>query len=418
MTENRIVKETIDLLGVFFAGHKSFDTAMASFFRERKYIGSKERRAIAELAYAIFRSYEKIRFLNRKITNDWSRFLVITHLAVNMKYSLKRIIEIFDGRHTSPDRLSDFEKRFISTIVEYNGEYPQHAILNYPEWADKYLRRAFPEDFEVELVELNKPATVDLRVNLLKSSVDDVVRILTEDGYEAKPTEISNLGVRIHGARISKSHKIITDGMADIQDEGSQIIALECNPQSSDVVVDLCAGAGGKTLALAALMNNKGRIYATDVNEKRIERAKLRLRHANVSNTHCNMLTGKWLKRHKDVADLVLVDAPCSGSGTWRRNPDMIARLTEQTITEVVEKQREILDSAKGLVKIGGRLVYATCSVFMEENEDQVEWFLKNNPNFEILRPTLVNQDKDFIKMSPHKTQTDGFFCVKFIRRS
>ena len=265
---------------------------------------------------------------------------------------------------------------------------------------------------------MNKPATVDLRVNQLKASVDDVVRILTEDGYDAKPTDISPLGVRVHGARISKSHKIITDGIADIQDEGSQIIALECNPQSNEVVVDMCAGAGGKTLALASLMNNKGRIYATDVKEKRIERAKLRLRHANVSNTHCNLLTGKWLKRHKDVADLVLVDAPCSGSGTWRRNPDMIARLTEQTIIEVVEKQKEILDSAKDLVKIGGRLVYATCSVFMEENEDQVEWFLKNNTNFEILRPTFVNPGGDFIKMSPYKTQTDGFFCVKFIRRS
>lgn len=416
MFEGSVVRETIELLDSFLVKNAPFDAHMASFFKHRRYIGSEDRRNIANEAYAVLRNFQKINLVCRKITANHARFYMLTHLLINRGYSKAKIESLFCGKKYHPEKLSEFENKLLDKILNTEIEFPEYVKLEYPEWLENRLHKAFPVDFEEEMAKLNQAAPVDLRVP--EEDIDQVIDELKRDGFDAEKGKISKLCVRINGKRISKSHKVVADGDAEIQDEGSQVIALECNPKSTDKVVDFCAGAGGKTLALSYLMQNKGQIYATDNNEKRLEQAKLRLRKRQVFNVHCHLISSKWIKRHADFADVVLVDAPCSGSGTWRRNPDMKLRISEEMISEVTEKQREILDKAKTLVKVGGKLVYATCSILCEENEEQVNWFLENNKNFEIEKPLTICQDDDYIKMSPHKTDTDGFFCVKFVKRS
>lgn len=418
MHEGSLVQAVIENIDEFLGQKAPFDSLLARFFKLRRYIGSSDRRTIAELAYGLLRSYSKIEFINHRITNKHARFAVITYLVVEKKYGKQKLEAIFNGKEHAPGRLCEFEHKFIDKLLNANFNYPKWAMLNYPEWLEPRLKAAFIENFDQELKAMNQPACVDLRVNLLKTTVDVVLTELKQSNFKAEKTKISPVGIRIHGTRLAHANKILSNGLAEIQDEGSQIIALECLAKANDTVIDLCAGTGGKTMAIAACMNNKGRIYATDNNEARLERAKLRIRNAGISNVYCNLLTGKWMKRHAEVADIVLVDAPCSGSGTWRRNPDMRFRLSEDMIVELTAKQREILDNAKKLVKVGGRLVYATCSIFVDENEDQVKWFLSKNPDFEIEAPNFITTNKDWIKMSPYKTETDGFFCVKFIRRA
>ncbi len=418
MHEGSTVQSVIELHDAFLSTMAPFDSIVARFFRERRYIGSSDRRTIANMAYDILRSYAKILYINERITENQARFIVITYLIMNKQYDQNKMASIFNGKKYAPDRLSVFEKKWCDTVKTKNVLMPQHAILNYPAWLDDRLHKAFPENFSDELQELNKEAYVDVRVNTLKSNVEHVLTVMRKNNIEAEKSSISPVGIRIKSHRLSHSDELLSKGYIEIQDEGSQLIAFECNAKPGDTVIDMCAGAGGKTLAIAALMSNKGRIYATDVSDIRLRRAMLRLRKAGVCNVHCCVLTGKWIKRHLECADVVLVDAPCSGSGTWRRNPDMKYRLTENMLDELAAKQKEILDNAKQLVKAGGRLVYATCSVFQEENEDVISHFLANNKNF-IIEPqtTLASCDK-YLKMSPYKTGTDGFFCAKLKRAS
>ena len=270
---------------------------------------------------------------------------------------------------------------------------------------------------------MNLRANVDLRINTLKASKKEVIEKLHRSGLIVEDLKFSANGLRVLGERISRSHEVISSGLAEIQDEGSQLITQVCGVDSRSTVVDFCAGAGGKTLAIAAAMENKGRIFAMDKYPERLERAKLRLKKAGVNNTFCQEITGKWLKRHTEIADIVLVDAPCSGMGTWRRNPDMRVKFSEKDLAELVKVQAEILEQAQRLVKKGGRLVYATCSVLMEENEDQIAEFLKKFPNFSRKNIELKNLNSivysgEFLKLSPAKFGTDGFFAALMERIS
>jgi 16S rRNA (cytosine967-C5)-methyltransferase len=214
------------------------------------------------------------------------------------------------------------------------------------------------------------------------------------------------------------------EGLVEVQDEGSQLLALLTDARPGQAVVDFCAGAGGKTLALAAAMENKGRLVACDVNQRRAERAMLRLRRAGVHNVTRRLLEGesdKWVKRHGGTFDRVLVDAPCSGSGTWRRNPDAKWRLTPAGLDELVSLQGRILDSAARLVRPGGRLVYATCSVLADEDEARVEAFLASHPNFRLIPlPEVWSAavggacpvEGPMLRLTPARTNTDGFFAA------
>lgn len=407
------VKSTIDLLDIFFASRAPFDIIMSKYFKNNRWIGASDRRAIAEFSYEIFRNFEKLKFITKKITNNFGRFFVIAHVKFDRKFSDKQIEEIFSGRKYAPEKLSEFERKFLRKNF---GDLPIYAQLNYPEWLDPYLRRAFNEDhFADEMKALNGKACVDLRVNKLLATKEQARGELKD--FAIEDTKYAENGLRILNGRISRSHPAIRDGIVEIQDEGSQLIAELCGVRPGDTVVDYCAGAGGKTLALAACMENKGRIFAMDKYPERLENAKKRFRRANVNNVFCQEINNKWLKRHRESADVVLVDVPCSGTGTWRRNPDMRAKFLENDLLELLEVQAEILRTAQKLVKPGGHLIYSTCSILKEEDEDQIEKFLKEFNDFELQKVELKNYSGDFLKLTPLRNDTDGFFAALMMKK-
>ncbi len=409
----------IEVLDIFFQSRAPFDIVMAKFFKNNKWIGANDRRETAELSYSIFRNYETIKYYTSNITEKFGRFYMLTFLKIINSFSEDKITDIFSGKIHSPSRLTDFEKRFLSSLGQ-SKELSANTKLNYPQWMDPYFKNAFSDsDFENEMIALNEKAHVDLRINKLKSNKEDVKQLLSKTGFLYEDSKFSINGIRILNGRISRNHEIIAKGLAEIQDEGSQLVAQICDACSTDTVVDFCAGAGGKTLALAASMSNKGRIFALDKYHERLENAKLRFRRAGVNNVFCQEITNKWIKRHQECADIVLVDAPCSGTGTWRRNPDMRAKFFQKDLDELLIIQADILESAKPLVKKTGKLIYATCSVLKEENENQIEKFSEKFPEFEIKKIELHNlqTQSGFLRLSPFKHGTDGFFAAILERK-
>ena len=412
MKHNLHTQSVINMLDIFFQSLAPFDIIMAKYFRNNKWIGSHERREIAEFSYNIFRNYEIVKFHTRPITGNFGRFFVLVFLKIVKKISNEKISEIFSGKFRNPEKLTEFEKRFLASIDEH-APLPDYVKLNYPEWMETYLQRTFgkdPDNFHNEMISMNSKAFVDLRINTLKSTKDSVKKTLAESGFLVEDVKYAKNGIRILNGRIGRNHEVIAKGLAEIQDEGSQLVAEICGATATDVVVDFCAGAGGKTLAIASSMNNKGKIFALDKYPERLENAKIRFRRANVNNVFCQEITGKWLKRHSECANIVLVDVPCSGTGTWRRNPDMRAKFSLQDLEELLAVQATILETAKNLVKKGGSLIYATCSVLMEENEDQIAKFLEKYPEFIV--KTIGFDSTNYMRLSPSVNGTDGFFAA------
>jgi 16S rRNA (cytosine967-C5)-methyltransferase len=269
-----------------------------------------------------------------------------------------------------------------------------------------------------------------LRVNLLAQDRETVQKILAADGVETEPTPFCPWGLRVKGKAFLSATKAFGKGHVEIQDEGSQLIALLCQAQPGMNVLDYCAGAGGKTLALTNMMQvnkrPKGRIVAMDLDAGRLEKARPRFRRAHVHDIIeirplSDEKARKWLKRQKQTFDITLVDAPCSGTGTWRRNPDTRWRRFGPALDDLLQTQAEILDRVATTVKPGGRLVYATCSLLKAENEDQIDRFLRDHPEFTIqpvgaILPAVAGSDGRFMRLSPHRHNTDGFFAATLTR--
>ncbi|MDR3187102.1 MAG: RsmB/NOP family class I SAM-dependent RNA methyltransferase [Holosporaceae bacterium] len=404
------VQITAEMLDLFFESGAPFDVLMAKFFKNNKWIGASDRREIAEFSYAIFRSFEKLKFLTSNITANFGRFYVLAFLVTERKLSPEKISEIFNGKRYAPAALTNFEMEFVG-VLQKKVDFPANALLNYPQWMTPLLERAFsPGDLANELLALNERAPLDLRVNTLKSCREVVKKMLMNSGFQVEDCRYSSDGLRLPEGRIGRNHDVIKTGLAEIQDQGSQLVAEMCVVSPLETLVDFCAGAGGKTLAIAAAMGNRGRIFALDKEGNRLKKAQLRFRRAGLSNVFCQEITSKWIKRHRECADVVLVDAPCSGTGSWRRNPDMRAKFTPKDLEELLIVQAEILESAQRLVKKGGRLIYATCSILKEENQDQVKKFLEKFPKFKLGSIKLQNYSGEFLQLTPHKNQTDGFF--------
>jgi 16S rRNA (cytosine967-C5)-methyltransferase len=302
-----------------------------------------------------------------------------------------------------------------------------------PDWLYPRLAERFGPRLAAELAALTAEAPLDLRVNLLKATRETAQAALAAEGWQAQPTPLSPWGLRIAGRRPITTGPAFRDGMVEIQDEGSQLVAALLDARPGMRVADWCAGAGGKTLAVAAMMGNRGQIAACDVSAARLDSAVRRLRRAGVHNVERHLLAAgdKWAKRRAGGFDRVLVDAPCTGTGTWRRNPDARLRLAERDLLELLPKQASILDAAQALVRSGGRLVYATCSVLAEENEAQVSDFLARHPGFALLPlarvwpfpaappgPPAESADPaipwmaDCLSLTPARHGTDGFFAA------
>ncbi|WP_341916272.1 RsmB/NOP family class I SAM-dependent RNA methyltransferase [Ferrovibrio terrae] len=306
-------------------------------------------------------------------------------------------------------------------------DMPPAARFSVPDWIMPELQRRFGADLDLELAAMLRPAPLDVRVNRLKTTRDAAAAALQSEGLRSQTMPFSPVGLRLSPQAYVNNTQTYADGLVEPQDEGSQLAAQLVDAAGKKFVVDFCAGAGGKTLVLGAAMKNAGRLVAMDVSKARLAQAKLRLRRAGVHNAECRELDGKWIKRHAEKAERVLVDSPCTGTGTWRRKPDAKWRLTRQDLNELVPRQAEILDRAARLVAPkGGRLIYVTCSVLVEENEDQVAAFLKRHPDFTVLPVTDVWPQTvggacpvpgPYLSLSPGRHGTDGFFAAILVRR-
>lgn len=405
------------------------DLLLSQYFKGRRYIGSHDRGAISDLLYYVLRNGATLEWhieqCDRKVTPRRAVMVALLYHGEGMDRA--QIIERFNGAPHCPSALTELE---LSMLSRCEGRdflmpgMPDAARYNYPDWMEGRLKDAFGRDLPLAMEALNAQAPIDLRANTLKvGDRGDLIIALDRDGYFGVPTEISPLGVRLKKRLPAFNTQAFKDGMYEMQDEGSQVAALLVAAKPGQKVIDFCAGAGGKTLAIAATMKNKGRLLAWDTSEARLSQITKRLARAGVSNVQTHVLRDEadpFLKRHLASADWVLVDAPCTGSGTWRRNPDLKWRTTLEDLTELKALQQRILKNAARLVKPGGRLVYVTCSIFNDENFHQVKQFLGNNPTFRVEAPDKLWNNYlrasdgvgAALSLSPHKDGTDGFFAA------
>ena len=316
------------------------------------------------------------------------------------------------------------EKDWLATVKGVQLDtLPLSVQAELPEWLVEKMRVSYSdEDILTIGRSMQQGAPLDIRVNTLLAKRDEVLQKLHEQKIEATLTPYSPVGIRLKEKIPLNKDDLFTEGKVEVQDEGSQLLGLLLAPKRSDMVVDFCAGAGGKTLMLSAVMNSQGRLYAMDVSEKRLANLKPRLKRSGASNIQPMLIAHEndlKVKRLSGKIDRVLVDAPCSGLGTLRRNPDLKFRQSPQSLEELKQKQTAILASASRLVKKGGRLVYATCSILPEENQDIVQAFLAANPDFALVPAGVVLQQQkvalemgDYLELRPHLHNTDGFFAA------
>jgi 16S rRNA (cytosine967-C5)-methyltransferase len=421
------IAAAIELLAaVEAAPRKPADAIANDFFRARRYIGSGDRRAVSERAWSVLRARRRLGWwLERGSARATPRMLVAASLLVE-GWAQEGVEQSFSGGQFAPTRLDAGEKTALRGIAGHTIDHPHMPLavrMEVPDWALPRLQARFGETLAAEMDALGTEAPLDLRVNLLKSTREQAQAALAAEGIAAEPTKLSPWGLRIQGRRPVSTGPAFQQGLVEIQDEGSQLVAALVGARPEMRVADWCAGAGGKTLALAMTMDNRGHIAACDVSAHRLEGAVRRLRRAGVHNVERHLVEpgDKWAKRRAGSFDRVLVDAPCTGSGTWRRNPDGRLRLAERDLNELVPKQAGILDQASRLVRKGGRLVYATCSLFAEENEAQVQHFLTAHPEFALV--TLADalagagstiaalpSEGEFLSLTPLRHDTDGFF--------
>lgn len=392
------------------------DNTLSRYFREHPRLGGRERGVIAEAVYGLLRNK-----------------LVYTSFAESGQGpSMRRLALLGLADAVGTDALgglSPDETDWLNRVMEIDRSMlPAAQRANLPAWLYERLSERFGEEETQKLaLTLNTPAPLDLRVNSIKANRDQVIAELAEAPIRAEPTPYAPLALRVLKKPALQNLPLFKNGAIEVQDEGSQILAQLLGARRGEMVVDFCAGAGGKTLALGATMRNTGRLYAFDVSEKRLAKLKPRLARSGLSNVHPVVIAHEndaKVKRLASKIDRVLVDAPCSGLGTLRRNPDVKWRLKPESITELNAKQLSILEGAARLVKPGGRLVYATCSIMDEENEAIVARFLEGNEAFELIPVQQVLDEQkiplqmnSFLKLLPHVHQTDGFFAAVMERK-
>ncbi len=402
------IKATVDLLAL----RQPADAALSAFFRDH-HAGPRERAFIAEAAYAVLR---RRRTLGAWIGPDANpKQLVLAALIRHCGVSQRALEEAISPRD------AEWLARLKATS---EPELPLAEKTDLPDWLATRLAALMPEDELLALARaLNQPAPLDLRVNALKANRAEVLAQLEREGIPGGACPYAPEGIRLAGKPALSRTPLFLSGAIEVQDEGSQLLGHLLAPKRGEMVVDFCAGAGGKTLLLGALMRSTGRLYAFDVSEKRLAKLKPRLARSGLSNVHPVAIAHENDQRVKRLAgkcDRVLVDAPCSGLGTLRRNPDLKWRQSPESVAELVVKQASILAAAAKLLKPGGRLVYATCSLLPEENARIVDAFLAAHPGFarrpagEVLAAqgiaiALAGPD---LQLAPHTHGTDGFYAA------
>jgi 16S rRNA (cytosine967-C5)-methyltransferase len=417
------VQAAIDLYNE--AGRRSapLDKCMSTYFRNRRYIGSKDKGSIAGILYGMMRRLGEVDYMIDSVKGDKSyRLQILVYLL--LEGASKAEVENFCSGDTYAPKLLNNEEKKVIKALDFGllKKAPDYAKMNYPKWMDWHLKQVFGEKLPHIMEAMNKQATTDIRVNTLKSNIENLQESLNSENFEMRQADYSPLCLRMDERRSVFSTKAFKAGAFEMQDEGSQLIAALCDVKPGMKVTDFCAGAGGKTLALSAAMKNKGVIHALDINERRLGEMPKRLKRAGVNNVQTKVIVtenDKWVKRHKETQDVVLVDAPCTGAGTWRRSPDSRWRITQESLADLTSIQQSVLQNAAKMVKKGGRLVYATCSILKEENEHQVEAFLKANPLFKVQAVKDLDASfnipegmEDYLRLNPYDHGTDGFFVA------
>lgn len=390
------------------------DETLSRYFREHHELGQQERAFVAEAVFAVLRRRRSL----EAAAGSASPEALIAAAAMRVLGISGRALEgLIDGP-------------LARRIKAWRPEaLPSAVRADLPDWLWDKLTADYgePEGQRIAQGMLNA-APLDLRVNLARTTREEVLACLTRDGLEAKPTPYSPAGLRLAGKPPINRHALFRDGLVEVQDEGSQLLAWLLAPRRGEMVADYCAGAGGKTLAIAMLMRGTGRVYAMDISSRRLAGLAPRAARAGVTNVHSIALSGDNDARARRLAgklERVLVDAPCSGFGTLRRNPDLKWRHGCEAIAQLAKKQRGILDAASRLVKPGGRLVYATCSIVREENEVIADAFASTHPGFtplscdELLAAQRIALDTGpRLRLWPHLHGTDGFFAAAFLRNA
>jgi 16S rRNA (cytosine967-C5)-methyltransferase len=432
MTPAARLSAAIEVLADIDARRRPAADALKDWGLAHRFAGSGDRAAIAGLAYDALRRRASAAWI---MGEETPRAILLGMLRLERALDLDAIAALASGARFAPAPLSETER---SRLAEASlADAPPWVAGDYPEWLDPQFARVFGEERAAELAALAARAPLDLRVNTLKADRDTAAAALSDLACE--PARWSPLGLRLRLGAEAKSPAIHAEpafikGMVEVQDEGSQLAALLAGAKRGEQVVDLCAGAGGKTLALAAAMENHGQIYATDSDKRRLAPIHARLERAGARNVQVRTPRGgaEALSDVAGRADLVLIDAPCTGIGAWRRNPDAKWRVRPGSLATRCKEQEAALDRAAALVKPGGRIAYVTCSVLAEENDDQVHAFLSRHPEFAIVPPAQVCEalgeraylfrravlmSQAGLLMTPARTETDGFF-VAVLRRS
>ena len=425
MTPAARIGSAIELLdAVEAAGRRPADAVANDFFRSRRFIGSGDRRAVSERAWAVLRARRRLGWWLGEAGLAASPALLVAASLVLEGWTAEGVSQSFSGGRHAPDRLGPEQVAGLARLARRtlsHPDMPEAVRLEVPDFVLPLLRARYGEALEAELAAMEGQAPLDLRVNTLKLDRAAARAALAAEGIEAEPTALSPWGLRVAGRRPVTAAKAFTEGLVEIQDEGSQLVAALVGAAPGMAVCDWCAGAGGKTLAMAMTMANRGHIVACDVSAPRLEGAVKRLRRAGVHNAERHLVEAgdKWAKRRAGKFDRVLVDAPCTGTGTWRRNPDGRLRLREMDLAELLPKQAAILDVAERLVRPGGRLIYATCSLLGEENEAQVTGFLARHPQYRVVplseawgEPMPALSGGVYLSLSPRRFGTDGFFAA------
>ena len=428
------------------------DVVTSRFFRAHPKLGHAERGVIAEAVFAVLRRKMEYAHLAESGSGTPARRLALLGLMQTA------------GRSALRAHVSQQEAEWLEHVAKIDPQsLPARIRANLPDWIYAALSQRLSaeaagepamaggarptgvaggegdathrgageapsasEDAAETLARLaaalNYPAPLDLRANPIRASRDAVLAALAAAGVQAEPTPFAPLGIRVEGKPAINRLKAFEDGWFEVQDEGSQLLCQLVAPRRGEMVVDFCAGAGGKTLALGAMMRSSGRLYAFDVSDKRLAKLKPRLARSGLSNVHPVVIDSEHdvkIKRLAGKIDRVLVDAPCSGLGTLRRNPDLKWRQSPQSVAELTPKQASILGAAARLVKPGGRLVYATCSLLEAENEAIVKAFIADHPTFRLVPAGQVLAEQkiplemgDYLSLWPHRHGTDGFFAA------
>ena len=434
MKDGARLAAAIEVLEAIGATDRAADRVLDRYLKDRRYIGGGDRGAIAERVWGVMRRRARLDWWIRKAGKGLQRDprgRVLADVALTDGQGVGEIADLFDGSRHAPTPLAREESDALRRLVGHaldDPEMPPAVRAECPNWLWPRMEAVFGPDVEVAVRTLGEGASFDLRVNPLAGvGRAAVIAELAAASVPAEPTPLSPFGLRLDRRRPVDRMPAFKAGRIEVQDEGSQIAAALVGARPGQLVVDYCAGAGGKALALAADMANKGRLLLFDVSKSRLDRAALRLRRSGVSNAERRVLADgdKSVKRLAAKADRVLVDAPCTGTGTWRRNPDAKWRYDAEALAEITAGQRMILERAAALVKPGGRLVYVTCSVLADENEAIVDGFLGESTAFRALPVAGVwaetvaaagggacPADGTYLRLSPHRDGTDGFFVA------